>query len=64
MRTIAITVAIVAVALVILGLVIEALGWLIVIGLVVLLVAVLAGWIGVRRAGSIRRDRRRGSQRR
>lgn len=52
MRTVAVAIGIVAVALVILGLILEALGWLIVIGLVVLAIAIIAGWVGFRRASS------------
>jgi hypothetical protein len=52
-RTIAVSAAIVAVALVVLGLVLRAVSWLIVVGLVALLVAAIAGWIGVRRASHL-----------
>lgn len=61
MRTIAVCAAIVALALVILGLVLEAVGWLIVVGLVLLAVAVIAGGIGVRRARQLAQDNRSGA---
>lgn len=57
MRTIAVAAVIVALALVILGLIVEAVAWLIVIGLVLLLVALIAGWVGVRRASAMARHR-------
>jgi hypothetical protein len=52
-RTLAIIAVIIAVALLVLGLVLEALGWLLVIGLAALVVAAVAGWLAVReiRAG-------------
>lgn len=53
MRTLAVVVIIIALAMVILGLLLEALAWLIGIGLVVLVIAVIAGWIGLRRASSM-----------
>jgi hypothetical protein len=56
MRTIAIAALIIAIVLVVLGLLLEALFWLFVIGLALLVVAVIAGWIGVRRASSMARD--------
>jgi hypothetical protein len=56
MRTLAVVAVIIAVAMVILGLILEALGWLIAIGLVVLVVALIAGWIGLRRVTSGRHD--------
>lgn len=50
MRTLAIVAAIIAVAAVILGLILEALWWLIVVGLVGLAIALVAGWAGTRHA--------------
>jgi lysylphosphatidylglycerol synthetase-like protein (DUF2156 family) len=56
MRTIAIAALIIAIVLVVFGLLLEALFWLFVIGLALLVVAVIAGWIGMRRASSMTRD--------
>lgn len=56
MRTIAVSAAVVAVALVVLGLALRAASWLIVIGVVALIVAGIAGWIGVRRAADLAGD--------
>lgn len=58
MRTIAVCAAIVALALVILGFVLEAVGWLVVVGLVLLAIAVVAGGIGVWRARQLAQDNR------
>lgn len=58
MRTVAVAALIIAVVLIILGLILEALFWLFIIGLVLLVVALIAGWLGMRRVSSMGRDKR------
>lgn len=58
MRAVAIAVGVVALALVILGLIVEAVAWLVAIGVVLLVIAVIAGWVAVRRVAAIGRGNR------
>lgn len=58
MRTIAIAVAVIALALVILGLIVEAVAWLVAVGVVLLVIAVIAGWVATRRVASMGRGHR------
>jgi hypothetical protein len=58
MRTLVAAAIVIALVLVILGLVLEALFWLFVVGVVLLLIALIAGWIGLRRASSMTRGDR------
>lgn len=50
MRTVIVAALVLGVVLVLLGLILEALAWLIAVGLVLLVIGLIAGWFVMRRA--------------